>query len=87
MKFEWDETKNQANIAKHGIDFDTASEAFSDPNAVRRFDRVVGTEKRFHLVGKVRGILIVLVAFTERNGNTRIISARPAGRDKVIYNG
>lgn len=86
MQFEWDENKNQANIKKHGIDFETATEAFKDPKAVRRFDRAVGTEQRFHLIGKIRGVLIILVAFTERNGNIRLISARPAGKDKVKYN-
>ena len=59
MRFEWDENKNQANIKKHGIDFETASEAFSDPKSITRFDRTVGTESRFHLIGKVRGILII----------------------------
>lgn len=24
MKFEWDEDKNQLNLEKHGIDFETA---------------------------------------------------------------
>jgi uncharacterized DUF497 family protein len=86
MRFEWDENKNQANIKKHGIDFETASEAFSDPKSITRFDRTVGTESRFHLIGKVRGILIILVAFTKRNSNIRIISARSAGKDKEVYN-
>ena len=24
LRFEWDEAKNETNISKHGIDFDTA---------------------------------------------------------------
>jgi uncharacterized protein len=28
MKFEWDETKNRANIRKHGLDFADAEEMF-----------------------------------------------------------
>ena len=28
MRFEWDEFKNQANIIKHGIDFETARLVF-----------------------------------------------------------
>jgi uncharacterized DUF497 family protein len=31
MGFEWDEKKSRANLAKHGIDFHTASLAFDDP--------------------------------------------------------
>lgn len=58
MKFEWDDDKNKTNLEKHGIDFETATEAFRDPNAVYRFDRIIDEEKRFHVVGKVRGMLI-----------------------------
>lgn len=29
MDFEWDNKKNNANIAKHGIDFEFAKEIFS----------------------------------------------------------
>jgi len=34
MAFEWDERKSRANLAKHGIDFHTASLAFNDPFAL-----------------------------------------------------
>jgi uncharacterized DUF497 family protein len=33
MDFEWDETKQRANVAKHGIDFADAKEVFDDPSA------------------------------------------------------
>jgi uncharacterized DUF497 family protein len=31
MDFEWDNTKEQANRNKHGIDFRTAAKVFLDP--------------------------------------------------------
>ncbi len=31
MKLEWDETKNQANIRKHGLSFADAREIFAAP--------------------------------------------------------
>ncbi len=31
MEFDWDEAKNAANIAKHGIDFDEAIQIFYGP--------------------------------------------------------
>ena len=31
MKFEWDEQKNQTNIAKHGLDFADSYKAFRLP--------------------------------------------------------
>ena len=30
MEFEWDEAKNEANLAKHGIDFDDAIKLFTN---------------------------------------------------------
>jgi uncharacterized DUF497 family protein len=33
MRFEWDERKNRASIRKHGVDFEQAAYAFSDPFA------------------------------------------------------
>lgn len=34
--FEWDEIKSSANLIKHGIDFDDASEVFYGPVVVRK---------------------------------------------------
>jgi uncharacterized DUF497 family protein len=34
MKFEWDESKNQINIEKHGIDFEDAKGIFDGPMIV-----------------------------------------------------
>lgn len=31
MHFDWDESKAQANLAKHGITFDEAKSVFTDP--------------------------------------------------------
>ena len=32
--FEWDESKNQANIEKHGVSFSIAQYAFADPKRI-----------------------------------------------------
>jgi len=34
MIFEWDETKNTENIAKHNVSFERAQRAFVDPMRV-----------------------------------------------------
>ena len=39
MRFEWDETKRAANLAKHGIDFVDALEMFAAPMLVRSDER------------------------------------------------
>ena len=35
MQFEWDESKNQENQAKHGLDFQTAALVFRDPRILK----------------------------------------------------
>ncbi len=39
MEFEWDEAKNQKNIRKHQISFQTAMLAFADPLHIAVQDR------------------------------------------------
>ena len=38
MKFEWDELKHQANIAKHCVTFQEAETVFDDERAIELFD-------------------------------------------------
>ena len=80
MKFEWDETKNAANIAKHGVSFVTASRIFENPVLNAIDDRRVYGETRENSIGHVDGVVFLVVTHTERHGRTRIISARPAKR-------
>jgi uncharacterized DUF497 family protein len=52
MGFEWDEKKSRANLAKHGIDFHTASLAFDDPYALTMRDELHNDgEDRFIMPG------------------------------------
>lgn len=90
MNFVWDPEKNVANLRKHGIDFETAVEAFLDPFCITTHDRVINGEERWHTVGSIRGLRIVLVAHTIiEEGNweiTRVISARTATkRERRLY--
>lgn len=34
ISFEWDESKNKANLKKHGISFEEASTVFYDESAI-----------------------------------------------------
>ena len=45
MKFEWDETKNRLNKAKHGISFEVAARAFADPLRIEYYDEAHSTEE------------------------------------------
>ena len=78
MKYEWDENKNRLNIEKHFIDFNDAKEIFNDGC---RLEYMVhkNNEDRVVVIGKVNDIVIVVV-YTMRNKNIRLISARMARR-------
>jgi len=82
MDFTWDLNKDAANIAKHGISFQTAVLVFDDPFHMSVQDRVVEGEERWITMGLVGGQVILIVAHTylEHDGNEtiRIISARKA---------
>jgi uncharacterized protein len=63
---------------------------FADPNSVTYVDRVVEGEERWHALGILRGLVILLVVHTleEQNGEEkiRIISARKAiARERAFY--
>ncbi|MDI1263598.1 MAG: BrnT family toxin [bacterium] len=81
--FEWDDVKSEANLVKHGITFEDASEVFYGPIIVRRSNR--NHEERWLAIGKSND-QIVTVIFTRRNNLIRIISARhPRPDEKRTY--
>lgn len=81
--FEWDEEKSNANLSKHGIDFEDASAVFYGPVILKSSNR--NNEERWIAVGKSYD-RIVSVIFTHRNGLIRIISARhPRPNEERAY--
>ncbi len=85
MELEWDEAKNQHNIAKHGIDFAAAHRIFANPMVVRSDDRHEYGEQRWIALGNLDGIIVVLV-FTRRGNKTRMISIRKGNKhERQIY--
>jgi uncharacterized protein len=94
MRIEWDPAKSKSNKAKHGLAFERAQLVFDDPCCVIFPERVVDGEDRWHAIGLIAGIVIIVVAHTYRveksEGKSqeivRIISARRATRrEKEIY--
>ena len=76
--FDWDKAKAAANLAKHGVSFEQAREAFNDPFAISfEDDREDYSEDRLILFGMVENRLLVVV-HTLRGDKVRIISAREA---------
>ena len=83
--FEWDDEKNDANVRKHGIDFQTAQYAFADPKRVIIKDTLHSKiEKRYYCFGGIKGT-IVTVRFTYRAKRIRIIGAGYWRKGKAIY--
>ncbi len=85
MIFEWDEPKRAANLAKHGVDFETVWR-FDMSSAVRSLDRRMDFgEARWRATGFIRARLHVLV-FTWRDENIRVISLRKANaKERKAY--
>ena len=79
MRFAWNPWKAEDNLRKHDVSFQEALSVFEDPNAQIHDDpRHSQYEAREIIVGYSARLRLVLVAFTEREGIIRIISARKA---------
>ena len=86
MEVEWDETKNQTNIRKHGIGFATAQRIFEGTVATSPDHRRDYGEDRHISIGRVEAEALIVVTHTERRGRIRLISARPASRkERRVY--
>jgi uncharacterized protein len=86
MGFEWNESKNAFNIAKHGLSFYEAQEAFFDKCRVILLDAGhSANEKRYFCIGKTSNGGIATVRFTLRNGRIRSIGAGYWRKGKKIY--
>jgi uncharacterized DUF497 family protein len=79
--FEWDSKKATDNLKRHGVSFEEAAATFVDPLAKIHSDPDhSASEHRAIIVGhSSRGGLLV-VSFTDRGSNIRLISARLANR-------
>lgn len=86
MKFVWHHIKARANLGKHGVSFDEAATAFADPLA-RVFPDLDHSdqEDRFLLIGCSEAGRVLVVAHTDRDDKTRIISARESTRKERLF--
>lgn len=85
MKFEYDYSKSDSNLLKHGIDFESAQYLWRDPNALQ-IRAKSDTEERFALIAMMNQSLWIAF-YTYRKDVIRIISVRKAREnEKRIYN-
>ena len=80
MGFEWDEeSKAGINFRKHGVRMPEAIPVFSDAYAITIVDDESDPgERRFITLGMGALGRLLVVVYTWRGENIRIISARPA---------
>ena len=78
MDFEWDETKRQANLEKHGVDFLDAALIFEGETLTKTDDRKDYGEVREVSLGMVDKV-VYCVTHTKRDNRIRLISAWKGG--------
>ena len=79
LEFEWHDAKAAASLRVHGVSFELATKVFRDAFAIERLDdREDYGEERFVSIGMAEGGVVLFVAYSEREGSIRIISARRA---------
>ena len=76
---QWDGNKAASNLRKHGVDFADAASVLEDEAALTMPDEHPDEERWLTLGMDVLGRLLV-VAYTWRNDEPRLISARKANR-------
>lgn len=86
MNYQWDPKKAASNLRKHGVEFADAIGIFEDDWALTIEEQHIEGEQRFVSIGlDFLGRLIVVV-YTYRNDDIRIISARRATkRERKSY--
>ena len=84
----WDETKRQANLDKHGLDFLDAVMVLESPYRLD-VESVRGSEERTQSFAYVFDVLAVLtVVHVAREDALRIVSFRPASEEeRSAYHG
>ena len=83
MRFQFDPTKAASNLKKHGVSFADAEGVFADPLAAHRADPDSEGEERFVTLGLGSAGQILVVIYTLRGKDIRLLSARHATRLEV----
>ena len=87
MRIEWDPVKAKFNLKKHGVPFEEAATALSDPMAVTGSDPDHSHyEERYITFGVSEKGRLIVVSHTEEGETVRIISARKASKgERELY--
>ena len=88
MRFRLDPAKATSNLKKHRVSFADAEGVLQDPLAVTVEDPDAEGEQRFISIGLGSAGELLVVVWTERDDECRVISARRATRkERKQYEG
>lgn len=83
MRFQFDPAKARINLQKHGVSFADAEGVFEVPLAIHCPDPDAQDEERFVALGLGSAGELLVVVYTLRGEDIRLISARRATRREV----
>jgi uncharacterized DUF497 family protein len=88
MRFQYDPAKAAANLRKHGVSFADAEGVLFDPLALSIEDMAAAGEQRMAAIGLGGAGELLVVVYTLRSGQVRLISARrPTRKERKDYEG
>lgn len=77
MNFEWDPSKAESNLRKHGVSFQEAATVLGNDSSITIYDPDHSEdEDRFITIGWSHQNRVLMVSHTDRGENIRIISSR-----------
>jgi len=86
MSYQWDPIKAASNLEKHGLDFADAVGVFEDDWALTIKEQCIAGEQRFVTIGMDFLGRVLVVVYTHRNDDIRLVSARTATkRERGAY--
>ena len=82
MSYQWDPAKARANLEKHNVDFADAVGVFEDEWALTIKEQLIAGEQRFATLGIDFLGRVLVVVYTYRGNDIRLISARRATKQE-----
>jgi uncharacterized DUF497 family protein len=86
MSPTFDPAKNAANVRKHGVPLADGDGVLNDPLAITVEDHTAAAERRFVTIGLNSFGVLMVVVFSYRGDDVRLISVRKAtSRERRTY--
>ena len=83
MRYEWDERKRRANLAKHGLDFADAEHFDWLHSSTEEDDSEAYGEARYQTIAPLDARMCVMIWTETERGVLRVISLRKATKSEI----